>query len=226
MNPIVVYSGADTNFQTWTDIATIYNISDRWQYNGDQGIRGVVSRNDFNIFYVRPSVLYWVKPWFTVHGGIGFFQDVFEDDGNIFELRPWQGLQFVWPEIGGYAISHYLRLEERMFWLTSGESDFDFFTLRSRYQLGVTTPTYNVLFKNGIYLNGTIELFWDIKTSFLDNLVNRIRYDLGVGTKVSDAWWVELHYVLQDGRVLDQIFQNPFDSEEHILRLRLFYHFN
>ena len=113
-----------------------------------------------------------------------------------------------------------------MFWLTSGESNFDFFTLRSRYQLGVTTPTYNVLFENGIYLNGTIELFWTLETSFLDNLVNRIRYDLGVGTKISDAWWVELHYVLQDGRMLDQIFQNPFGSEEHILRLRLFYHFN
>lgn len=218
-------SDTDTEFETWTDITTIYDFTDRWQYNGDQGIRGVVSRNDFTILYLRPSVHYRVKPWFTVHGGIGFFQTFIEDDGNISELRPWQGLQIVWPEIGGYAISHYLHLEERMLWLSGQRSDADFFTLRSRYRLGVGSPTYKVLFKNGIFWNGSLELFWDVETSFADNLVHRIRYDLGVGTHFSKAWRVELHYVLQDGRVIDQVFQNPFSSEEHILRLRLFYQF-
>ena len=56
--------------------------------------------------------------------------------------------------------------------------------------------------------------------------VNRIRYDFGVGTKVSDAWRIQLHYVLQDGKEIEQVFQDLFDSEEHILRLRLFYTFN
>jgi hypothetical protein len=56
--------------------------------------------------------------------------------------------------------------------------------------------------------------------------VNRIRYDLGVGTKVSDAWRIQLHYVLQDGKEIEQVFQDLFESEEHILRLRLFYTFN
>jgi hypothetical protein len=47
--------------------------------------------------------------------------------------------------------------------------------------------------------------------------VNRIRYDFGVGTKVSDAWRIQLHYVLQDGKEIEQVFQDLFDSEEHIL---------
>jgi hypothetical protein len=59
-----------------------------------------------------------------------------------------------------------------------------------------------------------------------NNFVNRIRYDVGAGTKVSDAWRVELHYVLQDGREIEDLFQDLFSSEEHILRLRLFYTFN
>ncbi|MEX1350379.1 MAG: hypothetical protein AB1Z31_21905, partial [Desulfobacterales bacterium] len=45
-----------------------------------------------------------------------------------------------------------------------------------------------------------------------DNFVNRIRYDLGAGTKVSDAWRVELHYVLQDGREIEDLFEDLFDS--------------
>ncbi|CAB1076102.1 hypothetical protein D1AOALGA4SA_3900 [Olavius algarvensis Delta 1 endosymbiont] len=34
-------------------------------------------------------------------------------------------------------------------------------------------------------------------------------------------------YILQDGRAIeDDLFRDPFDSDEHILRLRLFYSFN
>ena len=215
--------GAD--FQTWSDIATIYTFSDRWRYDGDQGVRGVLSDSDFTLVYFRPSVRYRVKSWFTVHGGIRFFKTFFDDGDNTFELGPWQGLRFVWPKIGSYAISHYLRLEQRMIWQTEGERDYDF-TLRTRYQLGVRSPNYNILFKNGIYLTGSAELFWNSEDDFLNNTVNRIRFDLGAGTKVSDALRVELHYLLQDGSEIDSdLFKDPFSSEEHILRLRLFYTF-
>ncbi len=223
--PILVRSGACADFQTWSDIATIYNFADHWRYDGDQGIRGALSDSDFTLLYFRPSVRYRAKPWFTVHGGVRFFKTFFDDEDDTFEIGPWQGLRFVWPKIGRYAISHYFRLEERMIWQTQGESDFDF-TLRSRYQIGVRSPNYDILFKNGIYLLGSVELFWNLDENFSDNFANRIRWDVGAGTKVSDAWRVQLHYVLQDGRAIeDKFFRDPFDSEEHILRLRLFYTF-
>ena len=113
-----------------------------------------------------------------------------------------------------------------MLWETEGDEDFSF-NLRGRYQFGVRSPNYDILLKNGIYLLGTVELFWNLEKSLTDNFANRIRWDFGAGTKVSDAWRVQLHYVLQDGRAIeDDLFQDPFDSEEHILRLRLFYTFN
>ena len=59
-----------------------------------------------------------------------------------------------------------------------------------------------------------------------DIFVDRIRYDVGAGIKVSDAWQIELRNVLQDGRAVEDLFNDPFSSEEHILRLRLFYTFN
>jgi hypothetical protein len=221
-----VPDGHGADFQTWSDIATIYKISDNWRYDGDQGIRGVLSGSDFNLLYFRPSVRYRAKPWFTVHGGIRFFKTFFDDEEDTFEIGPWQGLRFVWPKIGEYPISHYFRLEERMIWQTESDSDFDF-SMRGRYQLGTRSPNFDVLFNNGIYLTGTVELFWNLKEKFSDNFANRIRYDIGVGTKISDTWRVQLHYVLQDGRAIeDDLFRDPFSSEEHILRLRLFYSFN
>ena len=224
--PTLASSANGADFQTWSDIATIYRIADNWRYDGDQGIRGMLSGSDFTLLYFRPSVRYRARPWFTVHGGIRFFKTFIDDEEDTFEIGPWQGLRFLWPKIGSYAISHYFRLEERMIWQTQGEEDFDF-NLRGRYQIGVRSPNFDILFKNGIYLLGSMELFWNLEDKFTDNFANRIRYDMGVGTKVSDAWRVQLHYVLQDGRAIeDDFFRDPFDSDEHILRLRLFYTFD
>jgi len=223
--PLWVQSAHGSDFYTWSDIATIYKIDDNWRYDGDQGIRGLLSDSDFTLLYFRPSVRYRVKPWFTVHGGIRFFKTWFDDYDDTFEIGPWQGLRFTWPVIGSYAISHYFRLEERMIWQTEGDSDFDF-NLRGRYQLGLRSPSYDIIFKNGVYLTGSVEMFWDLEDKSRDSIVDRIRYDLGVGTQVSDAWRVQLHYILQDGRAIDQVFDDVLDSDEHILRLRLFYTFN
>ena len=217
--PALANLGYSSEFQTWTDLTTIYKFSDRWRYDGDQGTRGLLSQSDFTLLYFRPSVRYRINPWITAHGGIRFFQTIFDDDEDAFEIGPWQGFRLVWPKIGSYAISHYLRFEERMIWQTEGDSDFDF-TLRSRYQLGARSPNYDILLKNGIYLTGSIEAFSDIETPIF---VNRLRYDVGAGTKLNDAWRVELHYLLQQGR---RSAAAAFAADEHVLRLRLFYRFD
>ena len=223
---VLVRSGGCSEFQTWNDITTIYNFSKSWRYDADQGVRGMLSDSDFTLLYFRPSVRYRAKSWFTLHGGIRFFKTFFEDEKDTFEIGPWQGLRFDWPQIGSYAFSHYLRLEERMTWQTEGESKSDF-TLRGRYQLGARSPDYDILLPNGIYWQGSIELFSNLDENFSDNPVNRIRYVVGVGTKASDAWRVELHFILQDAIATDdEVFTDPFDSEEAILRLRLFYSFD
>ena len=216
---ILVQPAFGAEFQTWSDFTTIYEISERWRYTGDQGIRGVLSGSDFTLLFVRPSVRYRVKPWFTAHGGIRFFYTNNEDDPDSFEIGPWQGLRFLWPKIGKYTVSHYLRLEQRMIWRNTGQDDFDF-TLRSRYQLGATSPTYDILFKNGIFLSASIEAFANIEDSVF---VNRIRYDVGAGTRVSKAWRIQLHYLLHQDKDSPG---DTFSIDEHILRLRLFYSFN
>ena len=214
---VLVLPAYGADYQAWSDITTIYRFAEGWRYDGDQGIRwGELNDSDFTLLYFRPSVRYRVKPWFTVHGGIRFFQTFIDDDEDTFEIGPWQGLRFVWPTIGSYTISHYLRLEQRMIWQTEGEKDDDL-TVRSRYQLGFRSPNYKILFKNGIYLSGSIEPFADLERPLF---INRIRYDVGIGTEVSDAWRIQLRYLLQQGR---DSASAAFSTDEHILRLRLFY---
>jgi hypothetical protein len=212
----------DSTFESWNDITTIYKFSERWRYDGDQGFRFAISGQDFTLLYVRPSVRYRVNSWFTVHGGIRFYRTDFRDDLDVFEVGPWQGLQFTWPRFKGYAVSHYLRLEERMLWSENGEGDFNF-RLRSRYRLGVRTPIYHLLLPKGIYLTGSVEFFRDLGEGSPQGLFDRIRYSLGVGTNISKQWRVELLAVTQDGGEIDL---DPFDADQRIVRLRFFYSFN
>ncbi|MGD9287765.1 MAG: DUF2490 domain-containing protein [Desulfobacterales bacterium] len=109
LSPSMVFFAHGADFQTWSDIATIYKFSDRWRYDGDQGIRGVLSDSDFTLLYFRLSVRYRANSWFTIHGGIRFFRNYIDDDDDIFKIGPWQGLRFGWP-MSRHAFSHYLRM--------------------------------------------------------------------------------------------------------------------
>jgi hypothetical protein len=220
--PALVGANDDPSKEFWGDITTIYDISDRWQYNGDYGYRTAFSDNKFHLLYLRPSVSYMTKPGVTLHGGVGLLKSVIDNDADIFELRPWAGLRLVWPQIKGFRFSHYLRFEERLLWVKD-EVRVSTSTLRARYQLGLVSPTYNVLMKNGIFFMGAMELFWNVQNSFNENFSDRIRSHVGVGSRITDDWRVELQYVVQDGRSLAQ---DSFTLDERILRLRLFYNFN
>jgi hypothetical protein len=151
--PTLVEAVDESSDEFWGDITTIYDISDRWQYNGDYGYRTAFSDNTFHLGYLRPSVSYMTKHGVTLHGGVGLFKSIIANDADIFELRPWAGLRLVWPQIKGFRFSHYFRLEERLVWVRDQEKRSTS-TLRGRYQLGLVSPTWNILIKNGIFFMG------------------------------------------------------------------------
>ena len=79
-----------SELHTWSDLATIYDFSDRFRYDGDYGLRGVISDPEWTLLYVRPSVRYRPRDWVTLHGGAGLFYN-FLDGDDLPGLRPWLG---------------------------------------------------------------------------------------------------------------------------------------
>ena len=140
---------------------------------------------------------------------------------SLFEIRPWQGVNILWPRLKGFNFANYFRLEERITYLNS-DNAWDF-GLRGRYRLRVTTPLFGILEPKKVnYASASVELFANI-AKISEYELTRGRFDIGLGRYVADKWRIELHYIYQGasaGRGLD------FDADAHIFRLRFFYQIN
>jgi hypothetical protein len=103
VTPTVSQTPQFDEFHTWTDVATIYNFSERFRYDGDYGLRGVLTDSDWSLLYLRPSVRYRARPWLTSHGGAALFYNFFSGE-DLPEIRPWVGARIVGPRPGRFAI--------------------------------------------------------------------------------------------------------------------------
>jgi hypothetical protein len=209
------------DFQTWWDISTIYKFNDRWQYAGDQGTRGFLSNEDWRAMYIRPAVRFTVRQWLSMYGGIGFSYTYQKFPGDRVEIRPWLGARFYWPRPGGFVFSHYFRLEDRFNY--SQFRDVWDSAFRARYKLGLKTPTFDIAGAEGFYAVSSIELFKELSGALFERFANRGRIDVGPGKRFGESWRAELHYLYQSSGLF---VQEGIQTDEHILRLRLFYVFN
>ncbi len=207
----------DTDFQTWSDYTSIYRINDKWRYTGDYGIRGVLSGNDGVAVFVRPNFRFSRRPFLSYHGGLGVFFSNGIDLPNIFEIRPWQGLQLLWPKPFSLVFRHYFRLEER-FTIRSGDgSDFG---LRFRYQIQFKSPNLHlrVLPEHPFYLYSHLEIFMNMGKAVEESFVNRNRLTFGLGNHIAQRWRFEVVYIRQGSR---KDSEDGLKTSEHILRFRL-----
>ncbi|UCH85077.1 MAG: DUF2490 domain-containing protein [Candidatus Latescibacterota bacterium] len=213
---------ADINdFQTWSDITTIYKFNDRWRYDGDQGGRGFASNEEWRILYFRPSVRYVARSWVSLHGGVGNFYTHRDSPGYQFEIRPWIGAKFMWPRPGGFVFSHYFRLEDRYSY-SEFRDEWDS-AFRARYQLAFKSPKFAIAGIEKFYTGAGFELFKDLSGAIFERFANRGRAAIAGGTHFGDAWRAELHYLYQSSGLF---IPEGIRTDDHILRLRLFYVFN
>ena len=209
-------------FETWTDLTTIYNINDRFRYDGQYGVRAWPWPEDFSQIFLRPSVRYEMRPWLRLHGGLGWFHTFFRTTGDADELRPWVGLRLVGPRPGGFLIQNYFRLEFRVFEFQTGGARRT--AWRGRWQLQVRSPDFRIGSAERFYVLAFSELFHTFGTEIQGFAAERIRLNLGAGKTLSPRWRMELNALFQKGRVEQGV--TGFDLDEGILRLRLFYSFN
>ena len=213
----------DTTFveyEAWTDLATIYNFSPQFRYDGDYGWRGFFKTGIWQL-YVRPSVRHRPLRWLTLHGGMAWFHTFYSGGSDLDELRPWLGARAASSPVG-FTFSFYFRAELRAFYLTTG-NDTAFSRVRTRYQFLARSPDFRLGNAEGFYALGSIEFFKNLDVSFEDLFIDRVRINLGMGKRFLGGLRTELSYLRHTSRLSEAY---GFAIAEHIVRLRFFYNIN
>ncbi len=125
---------SQTDQQFWIDLNPYFVTSETLTLYGDLGYRFEIGDNNWNRFVFRPSIRKTLKSY-NLTGGIGNFVTT-EYDGVedfVYELRPFQGIQKIWPNKNHFKVGHYLRSEQRFQW-DIDEKEFSF-SLRARYRI-------------------------------------------------------------------------------------------
>ena len=207
-----------SEFHTWTDLATIKSFNEKWRYDGDYGIRGLISDDDWTLVYLRPSVRYRASPVTTLHGGMALFYNFFDGE-DLPELRPWIGARFLSPLPKGWTLTNYFRLEYRAFYLKS-QSEWDAL-FRARWQLQVISPRFDIGNLGNYYGLASVEPFINSDSDSIGTFGDRFRINFGIGRRMSDNLRAELNYLFHKIRIPEE--DNTLTVDDHVIRLRFFY---
>ena len=111
---LAAQDSTDLDFQTWTDLTTIYSFNNRWMYSGDYGIRGVLFGQDWYTFYIRPTFRFYPAQILNVRAGAAMFFTRDPVTDNQLEIRFHQEANLKWPQVVGFVVRHMIRFEERI----------------------------------------------------------------------------------------------------------------
>lgn len=133
---------ADTSEQLWLDYNPSWVLSEKVTFGGDAGFRIRLDAGQGFRLVLRPGVDLPYKA-VTFKAGIGNFWTITDEITNRWEIRPYQGVTWVWPR-RKVVMDQYLRLEERFDFNTvtwdAVNSLRGRYRLRLRYLFGVARP--------------------------------------------------------------------------------------
>jgi len=219
-----VFAQSETNtFQTWTDVNLNYSLNNKITLGGDIGLRGMVSRNNWNQFYVRPTFRLFFNRTVRMSMGVAYFFTSSDIVQNVRELRFFQQVIITWPKFEYIAIKHRVRLEERFFAygdqivLNTPRSDKE---IRSRYQIGLESADFKLFKENNyLYFLTNFEAFFHFDDFAFEQSINNTRTTLGFGHRIGSSFRYELNYIFQNSRLLTK---DGVATTENILRIRFF----
>ena len=183
------------NNEVWIDFFPHFYVSEKFEYYGDTGYRTILNENIWHKIYARPSARYYIKKYWVLHGGVGFFYDFNKEVSNRFEIRPWEGIQLGWPRIINLGIQHYVRFEQRISYLTDDWSSS--LALRLRYMLSFRWDIIKLNKNKFWFIPFYGEVFFPVGDEVKEFFRDRGRLGVGLGYNPSDIWRFSLHVVWQ-----------------------------
>ena len=221
---IGITQAQEIDFQTWTDVSIRYTIKNKADIGGDFGIRGLISRNEWNQFYIRPTFRFFFNDLLKASGGVAYFATISGKYRNTYEFRLFQEATVTWPSFEIIDFKHRLRFEERFFnyeqssaYTTDIPADFE---TRARYQFSLETADIHFGDRNQpIYLIAGWEVFYALNENALEQIINSQRFSLGFGQRLSPRSRYQFQYILQRSR---EFVGEGNRTIEHLLRFRIF----
>jgi hypothetical protein len=211
-----------TDFHTWSELRTVYNVNGSLRYDGDYGLRGLLTDRKWTLAFVRPSIRFMTKPWWSLHAGIGYFHNFFRDAPDLSEIRPFLAVRLIAPALSGWRFDVFTRGEWRMLYRRA-KSKWEM-RGRIRLQFQVTTPNYKIGSANDFFALAFLELFQDLDRDIEGYFGDRYRYNIGVGKRNLFGMRVAVNYFFHKIR-LNQA-SGDLEADDHVLRLRLLYILN
>jgi hypothetical protein len=214
----------EIDFQTWTDFTFTYVIKNKTNIGADFGVRGVVSKNDWNQFYFRPTYQFFFNRTIQAAGGIAIFATLSDVIKNTTEFRVFQEVSVAWPSFEYVNFYHRLRFEQRFF-TYQDDSSFGLdlpndFETRARYQLSAESPDIHLGNNNKpIFFFAAWELFYALNEEAVEQFINNQRILGGFDHRLSPAFRYEIQYIFQKSR---RFSDEGLKTSEHLLRLRFF----
>jgi hypothetical protein len=206
-------------FQTWFDITAFFNLGEKSAFGGDMGVRGIISSEDWNQYYIRPTFRYVFNPRLDIAGGAALFYTSNSLVTDLTEWRFFEEFHYSWPNFRYIGFNHRIRFEQRIF-SYADEDPINFanhFSTRLRYSLMIETIDMDIL-NQKLYFMGGAEYF-QRQSSDAESLISNSRFLVILGHRVNQRLRYEIHYIYQKSR----IFQDDgLKGSEHIIRLRLY----
>lgn len=179
--------------EVWVDYNFSYLLNSKVSLFGDAGYR--FAENDVIVF--RPSVKYTFANNFMVMGGLGNFYSKSKDNQKeVYELRPWQGVRVIWPQKSSFfSLKHFIRFEEQFVNVSYNDDGFKG-RLRFRYQIGTELDIWD---NDSGTFGISIPLEYEIFHSFdqTDFFMERDRIIAGVLFQVKKGFRIEVNYTMQ-----------------------------
>jgi hypothetical protein len=203
--------------QFWVDYNPTWVLSPKTFLYGDVGYRTETGTADWNRLVIRPAVSRSHKH-VILRGGLGNFFTFSDEIQNRWELRPFQGVYWVWPR-SKVLLDHYLRLEERFDFNTVDWSSE--ISLRARYRLRLRYKFFESRPDRFWRAHGSGEFF--LKLAGTEGLQrDQFRIALGVERSFNSRmrWRIEGIW-----RQADASFLPDSDPDEFYFRIRFYQNF-
>ena len=190
----------DAYFEQWTSFTNEKYIKKGgfWIRN-DASIRSSFEE-DFNMLFLeRPRAILGLGSIVDIHLAVDFRYNAFEESENTFELRPWEGVQLHWPDIGRVRFDLFYRFEQRLQWKEGIGRDT--IELRSRFRLRATIPLNNLNITDKTYFtNVSAEAFVPHGETLNESFASTFRLGLTLGYNRDLKWRYQIDFYLDRGR--------------------------